>query len=436
MRYKVLKKHDCFIYFLLGNAMNKNNFFIYLVGILLLTTIYSTTAPAQSTTQADTPASTDTECLFNWAQTFYPQLFSPAVTGLQLSSPYIYRYYATTNAYLGVSTTDNHVYYLPANQAIPMDMGEFSFFLKEAGCGAKPYPVIFIHGLASSSDTWIAYRDYLIAHAGWIYGGIPAYDPATKAVNFTCPPNSAQCTGNNGNFYTLNFSNNQGLSLDLQGGELATIIQAVLSANPGASKVLLIGHSSGGLAARAYLQGLARTPDVTTPFSYRDDVIKLITIGTPHQGSFWAEACHTRFDLFNLIDDVGICDLLAPDIDNDSAAIQDLQPNSTALAALNDLNTHPLPANVSYVSILGTGQPTLSSLVDFDSGDGIVTESSQNLSTLIGSLPLQQKSVAIEVPFRECGNEIRLPLIDDIGQAHTCETSDVNIGAEILRNLQ
>ena len=145
MRYKVLKKHDCFIYFLLGNAMNKNNFFIYLVGILLLTTIYSTTAPAQSTTQADTPASTDTECLFNWAQTFYPQLFSPAVTGLQLSSPYIYRYYATTNAYLGVSTTDNHVYYLPANQAIPMDMGEFSFFLKEAGCGAKPYPVIFIH---------------------------------------------------------------------------------------------------------------------------------------------------------------------------------------------------------------------------------------------------------------------------------------------------
>lgn len=419
--------------------MNKNNFFIYALGILLLITIYSTTVPAQSTPQADTPASTDTECLFNWAQTFYPQLFSPAVRGLQLSSPYLYRYYASTNAYVGVSSTDNHVYYLEPNQAVPMDMGEFSSFLKEAGCGAKPYPVIFIHGLASSADTWTAYRDYLIADAGWLYGGIPAYDPATKTVNFSCPSNSAQpvqCTGNSGNFYTLNFSSNQELSLDLLGGELAAIIQAVLTANPGMTKVLLIGHSSGGLAARTYLQGLARTPDITTPLSYREDVIKLITMGTPHQGSFWAEACHTRFDLFNLIDDIGICDLLSSGIDNDSPAIQDLQPNSTSLAALNDLSTHPLPANVSYVSIIGTGQPTLASLVDFDSGDGIVTEASQNLSTLIGSLPLQQKSVAIEIPFRECGNKINLPLIDDIGQAHTCETSDLNVGAEILRNLQ
>lgn len=420
--------------------MNKNNFYIYTLGILLLTTIYSVTAPAQSTPRENTPATADTECLFNWAQTFYPQLFSPAATGLQLSSPYLYRYYAATNTYLGVSSADNNAYYLGPNQTIPTDLGDSSSFLREAGCGAtKPYPVIFIHGLASSADTWTAYRDYLITNAGWTYGGIPTYDPATQAVNFNCPSDSTQpvlCTGSNGHFYTLNFSNNQQLSLDLLGGELASIIQAVLTANPGSTKVLLIGHSSGGLAARAYLQGVARTPEATTPFPYRDDVVKLITIGTPHQGSFWAEACHTRIDLFNLIDDVGICDLLAPDIDNDSAAIQDLQPDSTALAVLNDLNAHPLPANVVYVSIIGTGQPTLSSIIDFDSGDGIVTEASQNLSTLTASLPLQQKSVAIEIPFRECGNEINLPLIDDIGQAHTCETSDLNVGAEILRNLQ
>lgn len=419
--------------------MYKNNLFIYLFGILLLITIYSTTAPAQSTPQTDNSAPADTECLFNWAQTFYPQLFSPAVIGLQQSSPYLYRYYATTNAYLGVSTADNHVYYLETNQTVPKDMGDISSLMKEAGCGVKPYPVIFIHGLASSSDTWVAYRDYLIANGGWIYGGIPAYDPATKTVNLNCPSNSAQvvpCTGNNGNFYTINFSSNQQLSLYLLGGEIATAIQAVLKANPGSTKVLLIGHSSGGLAARAYLQGIARTPDVTAPLAYRDDVFRLITIGTPHLGSFWAEACHTRFDLFNLIDDIGICDLLASNIDNDSAAIQDLQPDSNALATLNDLNTHPLPANVSYVSIIGTGQPTLSSLVDFDSGDGIVTNASQNLSTLTGNLPLQQKSVSIEVPFKECGNRISLPLLDDIGQAHTCETSDSNIGAEILKNLQ
>src|SRR5665811_674241 len=61
---------------------------------------------------AETTPLTNIDCLFNWAQTFNPSLFSPPVPGLQFSSPYTYRYYPITDSYVGVSSVDNHVYYL------------------------------------------------------------------------------------------------------------------------------------------------------------------------------------------------------------------------------------------------------------------------------------------------------------------------------------
>lgn len=394
----------------------------------------------ESSVKSTTTAPLNVDCLFNWAQTFYPDLFSPPVSGVQLSSPYRYRYYPGTNTYLGVSSADNHVYYQGPANISPKDIGDLSTFLNESGCGERTSPVIFIHGLASSADTWVSYRDYLINNAGWVYGGVPTYNLETKTVNISCPtdPNLATaCTGNVGNFYTLNFSNNQDLSLDVLGGEFADVIKTVLANNSGATKVILIGHSSGGLAAREYLQGLARVFDSTSTVPYREDVAKLITIGTPHLGSFWAEACHVNLDLFDIINNVGICDLIPGDINSDSTAVQELQPNSTAINKLNDLNTHPLPSNVFYVSVIGTGQPTLSELVDFKDGDGIVTDSAQDLINVIGTSVLPHKSTKIDISSRdECANEIKIPLIDNIGQTHTCETTDITVGAEILRNLQ
>lgn len=429
---------------LLENTMNNqqrksDSLLARALGLIILTAFCNTAAAIDSSVKADNATTPNIECLLNWAQTFHPNLFSPAVQGVQFSSPYTYRYYPNTNAYVGVSSADNHVYYLGPDDASPTDMGDLSAFLKEAGCGARPYPVIFIHGLASSADTWAAYRDYLINNANWTFGGIPTYNQDTKTVNISCPPDPSQlirCTGGAGDFYTLNFSDNQGLSLDVQGGELAAIIKTVLDGNPGATKVLLIGHSTGGLAAREYLQGLAQLPDSVTTIPYREDVAKLITIGTPHQGSFWAEVCHTRFDILDISVNASICDLLPLHIDPNSTAVEDLQPNSSALNILNDLTTHPLPSNVSYVSIIGTGQPTLSSLVDFQDGDGIASDISQNLITVTGNLPLQQKLTRIDILFRECGNKIKIPVIGNVGQTHTCEKTDIGVGAEILRDLQ
>lgn len=429
---------------LLENTMNiqqrkSGSLLTRALGLIMLVVFCLTAAANGPSVKAGNVATSNLECLFNWAQTFYPSLFSPAVQGVQLSAPYTYRYYPGTNAYVGASSVDNHVYYLGPNDVSLRDMGELSALLKEAGCGARPYPVIFIHGVSSSADTWVAYRDYLVSYAGWTYGGIPAIDQTTGMVNISCPPDPGPvngCTGGAGDFYVLNFSDSQGLSFDVQGGELAAIIQAVLDENPSATKVLLIGHSSGGLVAREYLQGLARMLDSVTTIPYREDVAKLITIGTPHLGSFWAEVCHADFDFLDISGNVGVCDLLPMDIDPNSVAVKDLQPNSAALNNLNDLITHPLPPNVSYVSIIGTGQPTLSSLVNFEDGDGIVSELSQNLMTVTGNVPLQQKSTRIDILFRGCGNKINVPVIGNLGQTHTCGTTDLSVGAEILRNLQ
>ena len=339
---------------------------------------------------------------------------------------------------MGVSSVDNNVYYLGPNDVTPQSVGTLSDWLAKSGCGARPYPVIFIHGIASSADTWKPYRDYLINNGGWKFGGIPAYNPSTKTVNISCPVNPSQpvaCTGNSGEFYTLNFSDTQGLPFDVQGGELAAIIQAVLDENPSATKVLLISHSTGGLAARVYLQGLAREVNSGTALPYRNDVAKLITIGAPHQGSFWAKACHIQFDILDVSGNVGICDLLPLKIDPNSAAIEELSPNSLSLAILNNLNAFPLPAATSYVSIIGTGQPTLAKLVNFTDGDGIVSDISQDLMTITKTLP-HQKSVKLNIPFRECGNKIHVPLVGNIGETHTCEVTDIGVGAEILSDLQ
>ncbi|MGZ5052509.1 MAG: esterase/lipase family protein [Methylobacter sp.] len=377
------------------------------------------------------------ECFLNWAQTFYATAFAPAVSGLEQSLPYTYRYYANTNSYLGVSSDDNHVYYLGPDATLPQDMGDLSAWLKQSGCGDMSYPVIFIHGLASSSYTWAPFRDYLINNAGWVFGGVPMYDPAARTVAINCPSESDQpatCSGGAGTFYTMNFSDNQNLTFDAQGGELSAIIAAVLAANPGKNKVVLISHSMGSLAAREYLQGLATQSNAASAIPYRNDVAKLITVGAPNQGSFWAGECYTHFDILSVTGNVGVCDLLPVQIDPNSVSLRDLQPGSSALKLLNDVTTHPLPSDVAYVSIVGTGQQTLTKLVDFEAGDGIVSDTSQDLASVASTLP-QQQAVKVNVALRECGNKVDIPGIGNISETHTCETTDTGVGAQILGSL-
>ena len=263
-----------------------------------------------------------------------------------------------------------------------------------------PFPVIFIHGLQGSIQTWETLRDFLI-QGGWTFGGFPSFNSATGEF----------LTGaSRGDFYTMQFSDPCNLGFEQQGEELDHIVQAVLGANAGTTKVILVGHSMGGLAARAYVQ----------PPRYHDDnVARLVTVGTPHQGA----------DFTSFANALSLLGLICP-LTPLPEALRELDPQSTALAFLNNLSARPLPNTVSYVSIVVSERITdpLGVIHDLNS-DGVVSTNSQDLSNVNGfsALNLSHTSVPIPVSPRSA--------CTTIGDAHSCETSDQGVWLEILHDI-
>ncbi|HRI91624.1 MAG: alpha/beta fold hydrolase [Candidatus Accumulibacter sp.] len=104
----------------------------------------------------------------------------------------------------------------------------------------RQLPVLLIHGYGCSRGAWWWLRAHLEA-AGWTVATISLEPIYTSIDNYVDP--------------------------------VARRIDAVLAAT-GAERLILVGHSMGGLVSRAYLQryGDAR-------------VARLVTLGTPHQGS-------------------------------------------------------------------------------------------------------------------------------------------------------
>ncbi|MFC4788204.1 DUF1566 domain-containing protein [Giesbergeria sinuosa] len=89
-------------------------------------------------------ANTQVDCLFAWAESSAPAWFPSmgAVSGQKDS--YNYRYYAGQNAYLAVSSADNHVYYLgPVSNGALYDLGALALWADKADCTASTtYPVV------------------------------------------------------------------------------------------------------------------------------------------------------------------------------------------------------------------------------------------------------------------------------------------------------
>jgi predicted alpha/beta hydrolase family esterase len=105
-------------------------------------------------------------------------------------------------------------------------------------------PIVLIHGVLCNDGVWFSLRRHL-AQAGI------------------------------GPVYTLNYGP-MFASAEHFASQLAARIAAVRAAT-GAERVVLVGHSLGGLVARAYLRRFGSA-----------QVSRLITVGTPHQGSVFA----------------------------------------------------------------------------------------------------------------------------------------------------
>ena len=200
--------------------------------------------------------------------------------------------------------------------------------------GDCPYPIIFMHGFTGSQFSWEPFTNHPDVNAIWgpwtdtYHAVLNAYENEERIagpdgilntsdddvlVTFTNETNTLAP----GCIYAYNFENfwNENPAdpqLDLNSGDspggifasesdsneeatykqgyvVGRMIEAVLAANPGKDKVILVGHSMGGLAGREYLQ---RADESGTPMWWVDPaspdghhVAKLLTVGTPHRGS-------------------------------------------------------------------------------------------------------------------------------------------------------
>ncbi len=163
-----------------------------------------------------------------------------------------------------------------------------------------PYPIIFIHGLNSSSETWNTSLDYYDSQYNWLFGGRFDFCLNADGNNATTNTNFFPVTGadiaafettmQNADYYTVNFNVNTDGSIGTnalsnqsaiykQGAALKKAIERVLQLTE-KNKVILVGHSMGGLASRQYIQNAENwQPDNA------HHVAKLLTLGTPHGGS-------------------------------------------------------------------------------------------------------------------------------------------------------
>ena len=286
-----------------------------------------------------------------------------------------------------------------------------------------PYPIIFIHGLNSSSETWNSSSNFIDSQYGFTFGGRLDYclnannNDSNTNTNFYPATNADIAafdgtTIQNGDYYYVNFRVNSNGSIGdsqlsnqaaivKQGKAVQNAVQRVLSLT-GKDKVILVGHSMGGLASREYIQN---------SYNWQADnqhhVAKFLTVGTPHGGS---NASDSGLGWF-------------AGIDTHSEAIRDLKITyyysgdqgrylfgGIEVNNSSNMNEHLFGADFFNYdvncngaigdNIIGINQKPIDNLIDFSciigkvngsSTDGVVTENSAKMNNYFPSLTFPAK---------------------------------------------
>lgn len=210
-----------------------------------------------------------------------------------------------------------------------------------------PYPILLLHGLGQKAEVW--------------HGEATTYfkkDLALRSggdlkVNARGTIQRSLAGGGDADFYTVQFRNPVD-SVRAWTSELDACIQYVRAVT-GADRVILIGYSMGGLAARSYLVDHLRDHHVK----------RLITIGTPHDGSPYARVWSWKTSLKRCVDEQNVV-LAQPckaalaaltsvegDVPFDAPAVRDLRRPEDDGVFLAGLNKRAHPLDVEYVSVIG-----------------------------------------------------------------------------------
>lgn len=272
-----------------------------------------------------------------------------------------------------------------------------------------PCPIIFIHGLNGSYTSWNEFASYLNNYAAL---NVPINGSSLNNLNFSLNHDGNNNTSNASSdyrdlTYEPSLGNCDGYIVDFnfgtKGNQAAIFKQGLAIRDAirhvrnvtGADKVILVGHSMGGLAARDYLQNSSKWQS-----DGQHHVAKLVTVGTPHGGSngsgfgiFTDELCEAVRDLRYSYSSGYSGAYLFGGIENSSRITGrltnfdniDVNCNGSLGNSITGINQYSsIPSDLSYSCIVGTGKPTyqgqylISSSVD---GDQIVESSRANLNT-------------------------------------------------------
>jgi pimeloyl-ACP methyl ester carboxylesterase len=229
--------------------------------------------------------------------------------------------------------------------------------LWSAPAAGAQYPVLFIHGFCSSAETWDETIPQLSTRrfgtdVPRVYESVIGKAASQTLVAPGTNTFRIDFTDLSGGFDLLAVAN---VPTIRKAGELKAVIDAI-KLFTGAPKVILVGHSLGGLVARAYIEGIGMNRKGAT-MAYGGDIAALVMISTPNQGSVLA----------NISGKPGAetCAIA------DTANLRDLQPSSDLLA---QLNSRPWPAGTAVHSIVSSNAGRNS--------DDVVTVESQDLTAL------------------------------------------------------
>jgi len=234
-----------------------------------------------------------------------------------------------------------------------------------SSAAAEEYPVLFVHGFCSNSNAWDAMFDNLARRR---FGDelVRLYQGKDGRVYRRDPTSTAGLRS-----FTIDFYDPKNATFDSRKvadvpivdkvGQLKAVIDAIKQA-AGASKVIIVSHSMGGLVSRSYVQGWGLNFSGRS-VTYANDVDRVVTIDTPHRGSFWAPRATdlTPWDPF--------CQPIA------SINKSEMLPDSSLLNTINYTRPWPigtgLDAVVSY-HLASLGHDT----------DDVVSRESQDIRTV------------------------------------------------------
>jgi len=218
--------------------------------------------------------------------------------------------------------------------------------------GAAPRgPVLFVHGYNGDEGTFATLASSL-QHRGWV--DLPPLEiDGTQSSRWVADAQRVlrQRSSVDPDRVSLRvvFGNARTLPLEQQARYVGEA-QALLRQVTGATRVRLVGHSMGGLAARAWVQGTW----------YDGAASELITVATPHLGSLWPyiEASAPRVPwscgvVFNALR--GVAGVVTP-FGAEREGLERLGPLSEEIAAINEPRvgfTTP-PAHIRYVNVVAS----------------------------------------------------------------------------------